>query len=759
MPLTNPTAVFDFTAFGIAHPNSPPPGDRLTAQFENHRVSINEIIATLNALGTHLVTLGDMDPSVLASFQASISNLVQPLVNAAAGSATTATTQAATATTQAATATAAAANAVSAAALVNAAANGVINGLNVLKAQAEAELAQVVAASGDAANDANDAQGWANLAQDYANVCQAWAEYMPGTIPPNILAVMGITGDHWSARWWANQTALSGTAAQNAATQAANSAAAAAASASQAATSAANAHTSEVNAATSYTSFAHLYLGNHTSDPALDNQGNALIPGALYFNTTSNQMRNWNGTAWQNLAGGAGIADAPADGNAYARKNNAWANLSGLVAGVPEAPNDGQLYARKSLAWQSFVIPTIPATYDSDHVVNLSAVTGATVTAALNAVNATAGSKLSDAPNDANTYARKAAAWIALPDFTTFGDVKGPAGGVVDGEFSLYSGVTGTRIKGSGVTYDGAALNLPAGRKYRIGGNDLAYADLASPPWTLASGVITSANGGTAVDILSATDNTAGGGPYLQLSGARGDFYIKHANDTATPANGRSVLFMPMGFTQPFNGMQFWANKVDVRDAATGATVYATIDSTGINLPSAGETYKVNGAQLGYGNGLAGFGTAAAKSTGTTTGTVPLLDAAGTIPIANGGTGATTATAARAALNAEQLGTLNGVNTQTGAAYTLAASDAGQVVETNNAAANTVTIAANATTPIPVNSRVDIVQYGAGQTTIVAASGVTIRNKYGLKLSGQYAAVSLYKRATDEWVAFGDTTT
>jgi hypothetical protein len=49
--------------------------------------------------------------------------------------------------------------------------------------------------------------GGAAAAFDYAEVSQAWAEHMPDTIPPNILAVMGVTGDHWSARWWANQAA------------------------------------------------------------------------------------------------------------------------------------------------------------------------------------------------------------------------------------------------------------------------------------------------------------------------------------------------------------------------------------------------------------------------------------------------------------------------------------------------------------------------------------------------------------------------
>jgi hypothetical protein len=71
----------------------------------------------------------------------------------------------------------------------------------------EVSLSQPPTDPGDSNAD-NHAEGFANLASDYADVTQAWAEHMPDTIPPNILAVMNVTGDHWSSRWWANQAAL-----------------------------------------------------------------------------------------------------------------------------------------------------------------------------------------------------------------------------------------------------------------------------------------------------------------------------------------------------------------------------------------------------------------------------------------------------------------------------------------------------------------------------------------------------------------------
>jgi hypothetical protein len=93
------------------------------------------------------------------------------------------------------------------------------------------------------------------------------------------------------------------------ATSAADSAAAAsisesnaAASESNAAASEANAATSETNAAASYDNFDDRYLGQKASNPALDNDGDALLTGAIYFNTTEDKMKVYNGTLWSDVA-------------------------------------------------------------------------------------------------------------------------------------------------------------------------------------------------------------------------------------------------------------------------------------------------------------------------------------------------------------------------------------------------------------------------------------------------------------------------
>ena len=94
-------------------------------------------------------------------------------------------------------------------------------------------------------------------------------------------------------------------------------------------------------------------------------------------------------------------------------------------------------------------------------------------------------------------------------------------------------------------------------------------------------------------------------------------------------------------------------------------------------------------------------------------------------------------------------------NVQT-ANYVLALQDAGGVVETNEAGANTVTVPLNNAVPFPIGTRVQINQIGAGVTTLVATAGVTIRSRLGLVSDGQYSVIHLYKRGADEWVASGD---
>lgn len=95
------------------------------------------------------------------------------------------------------------------------------------------------------------------------------------------------------------------------------------------------------------------------------------------------------------------------------------------------------------------------------------------------------------------------------------------------------------------------------------------------------------------------------------------------------------------------------------------------------------------------------------------------------------------------------------INAQSGTSYTLVLGDAGKMVTLNNASPITLTVPANSSVAFVVGTQIELAQLGAGQVTVAAAGGVTIRSTDTLKLTDQYSAVVLTKLATDEWLMTG----
>jgi hypothetical protein len=102
-------------------------------------------------------------------------------------------------------------------------------------------------------------------------------------------------------------------------------------------------------------------------------------------------------------------------------------------------------------------------------------------------------------------------------------------------------------------------------------------------------------------------------------------------------------------------------------------------------------------------------------------------------------------------------------NAQTGTTYTFVLADAdNKLVTASNAAGQTYSIPTNATTAFPVGTQINLIQIGAGQVTVQAAtSGTTTVVSTGAtaaspKCRAQYSAITLVKRDTDSWYAIGD---
>ena len=102
-------------------------------------------------------------------------------------------------------------------------------------------------------------------------------------------------------------------------------------------------------------------------------------------------------------------------------------------------------------------------------------------------------------------------------------------------------------------------------------------------------------------------------------------------------------------------------------------------------------------------------------------------------------------------------------NAQTGTTYTFVLADAdNKLVTASNASAQTYSIPTNATTAFPVGTQINLIQIGAGQVTVQAAtSGTTTVVSTGAtaaspKCRAQYSALTLIKRDTDSWYVIGD---
>ena len=97
------------------------------------------------------------------------------------------------------------------------------------------------------------------------------------------------------------------------------------------------------------------------------------------------------------------------------------------------------------------------------------------------------------------------------------------------------------------------------------------------------------------------------------------------------------------------------------------------------------------------------------------------------------------------------------LNAQTGTTYTLVLTDSAKFVTLSNASAITATVPPNSSVAFPTGTQVNLMQLGAGQVTIAAGSGVTLRSAGTLvKTSAQYAVATLLKIDTDTWVLVGN---
>lgn len=117
--------------------------------------------------------------------------------------------------------------------------------------------------------------------------------------------------------------------------------------------------------------------------------------------------------------------------------------------------------------------------------------------------------------------------------------------------------------------------------------------------------------------------------------------------------------------------------------------------------------------------------------------------------------GLAVATAASEAAGRTALG-FGQINAQVGTSYTLVLADNQKLVTMENGSANTVTVPPNEDVAFPVGAEIALASLGAGATSVVAGSGVTVQSAGSLLgLDGQFATAALIKLATNTWLLAG----
>jgi hypothetical protein len=92
----------------------------------------------------------------------------------------------------------------------------------------------------------------------------------------------------------------------------------------------------------------------------------------------------------------------------------------------------------------------------------------------------------------------------------------------------------------------------------------------------------------------------------------------------------------------------------------------------------------------------------------------------------------------------------------TSSTTTLEVEQAGKLIKCTNSSSINIVIPTNEAEEFSIGQRVDIIQYGTGQVTVLGDTGVDVRFTPTNKLRAQYSTASIIKIAENEWVLAGD---
>ena len=229
----------------------------------------------------------------------------------------------------------------------------------------------------------------------------------------------------------ATNAATSETNSASSATSASGSASTATTKASEASTSASNASTSASNAASSATAasnaqtsvenifdnFDDRFLGTKTSDPTVDNDGNALSVGAVYYNSVANEIKFYNGSSWDAPSTSAATSATNASNSATAAATSA---ANAATSATNASTSETNAASSETSATSSASTATTKASEASTSATNAASSASTASTQATNASNSASAASTSESnasSSASSALSSKNAAEAALDTF------------------------------------------------------------------------------------------------------------------------------------------------------------------------------------------------------------------------------------------------------------------------------------------------------------------------------------------------------
>jgi hypothetical protein len=269
--------------------------------------------------------------------------------------------------------------------------------------------------------------------------------------------------------------------------------------------------------------------------------------------------------------------------------------------------------------------------------------------------------------------------------------------------------------------------------------------------WTIDNSAVTNAKVATGIDAAKIADGTVSNAEFQYIGGLTSDAQTQINAKQDTLVSGTNI-------------------KTINSTSVLGSGNISVAPASGINATAISDG-SVDNTEFGYLNGVtSAIQTQIDSKQATITGgatTIVSSNLTASRALASDGSGKV----AVSSVTSTELGYVSGVtsaiqtqidtktnklitaNRQT-ASYTLVAGDADKLVEMNVASANNLTVPAST---FSAGTQILLAQYGAGQTTIVAGSGMTIRSNGGkLKLSARYSGATLVFISATEAYLFGD---